>query len=138
MEQTSIEKKLDLLLEYLKNNQSSAMSIKIPTAQVIEFYDYDIKNKIDFSGRELCIQKLLKDKYIEGSLSNDAYSVRITIDGLLFCNEGGYTERKRKSRISTNHKQIQNWAIAIGAIVAGVYALFQMLQGFLNFFCSCK
>lgn len=87
---------------------------------------------LDSDNEEALLKKLEQDGYIENYTNP-----KITMKEVIFFLDGGYTEKRRKSAIATNNKLIQNWTIAIGAGIAGIYVIAQVIHSIFIYLCKC-
>lgn len=78
------------------------------------------------------VDKLIIDKYI--ILKGDTNDIPpasiyiITFEGYVFSSNGGYVEKEKRKKSTKNLKNIQSWAIAIGAALAGLSVLYSFLK----------
>lgn len=128
-------KLLDYMLNYLAedplgNGEHRRFRTKLGYEQEIinHFYFKGIK---DEKGREYLqkyaiqiIEKLQADGYVELVEKDPHYKTyKITFEGIVFAQKGGYHHQDRKAKSKLYLQETQTWAMCVGTVAAGVYAL---------------
>ena len=112
-------KDLDLVLEYFYNQKDRLSKTRDVCLSVFKSI-----GSIDITNTEAIIDKLQRD----GLLKSMVEGYKITFDGRIFHEMGGYTEKVRKESTSTSLQSWQTWAIAVGTILGGLYGLVEILK----------
>jgi hypothetical protein len=110
--------KLDLVFDYFKRN-----------ANTNESEWQELGKKVGYHLNEL-VEKLRKDKFIEQREGRP--QEQVTVDGWLF---EGYVKSKRRANATKRLQITQTWVIGIGSLIAGLYAILQIIDWF-NKCCS--
>ncbi len=100
--------------------------------------DSKILGKININELPAIINKLNKDAYIDFEL-NDSKDIifdsekkyRITFEGKLLNESGGYRWKIKRESTLTNLQSLQTWVIAIGTALAGLYGIYQLINALL-------
>lgn len=80
-----------------------------------------------------CTKKLTNEGYIEKLPSGITI---ITLDGLLFISNGGYTQKIKDIKAERFRQTLATWMTAIGTALAGIYGLVEMAKWLYRIFCS--
>ena len=83
---------------------------------------------------------LEKDGFIEDPVfGSDYFYGRVTINGLIFIEKGGYVQQLRDIKAKNRRRRVLNTLVGGGAGLAGLYALWQMSKALLGtlFQCAC-
>lgn len=85
----------------------------------------------------LILDMLFKDGYVQTmSVSQNTYL--ILYKGILFSEEGGYTQKYKNHKIEITYKNWTTFALIFGGVAAGLYYTFYyFLPTFLRSFCGC-
>ena len=102
----------------------------------------EILGKININELPSIIDKLNKDGYVNYELGDTKDSIfqstkkyMITFEGKMLNETGGYRYKSKRDAISTNLQSAQTWAIAVGTVLAGLYALYQIITALTT---SCR
>lgn len=121
--------KLDLILEILNHNNGVTSLLEISNG---------VKNEIPHEEIDILLLKLSKDDYIEKPYGDGNPIVktyyRLTLDGQIFYQNGGYKQEKKIAKIRLLKDEVYTYSVAVGTLLAGLYALFEILKWFANHF----
>ena len=94
----------------------------------------EILGKININELPSIINKLEKDGYVHSNISDQKDIIfktdkkyMISFEGKLLNENGGYRYKKKRDSISASLQLVQTWAIALGTVLAGLYALYQII-----------
>lgn len=141
----NIPKQLDEMLEWFCEplQWRKSHTIEVIFKSIIDRNKELIQLNIDASGiLNACLNKLRKDGYIakvkkevydmDSDVSDFHDEYRITYDGLLFNQIGGYKDLRDREDKKELLRLWERIALAIGAVMAGSYGLFQMILYFVQ------
>lgn len=80
--------------------------------------------------------KLERDNYIYEYTKNSGH--RINLEGMIFIQNGGYTQQQKDLKLERTKTTIFNLAVGIGTGLAGLYALVQFLLFLWQHFYQCN
>ncbi len=126
MKELSPIDKLDTVLTFLYDNYSKyRFTLPVLATQLIKEFP-----QLDLWGELVSIlNKLEKDEFVEFDDRDDPNRVyRITFEGKLFKQLGGYKEKDKIEKAKNLRMNLQNFAIALGTSVAGAYYLLEIIK----------
>lgn len=84
------------------------------------------------------LKKLDSEGYISSlQIESETYTdigYHLTYEGVLLIEYGGYSLMKKKEREDANRKSSHGWIITMGALLAGIYVVGQIIGFIYNFF----
>lgn len=115
------EKKLDYILNYLcKEYIKESISYK-HSKNICQLAELDVNP----SEAYMILLKLNSDGYVD-MLESNQWMFQINYNGILFNRNGGYTQELEDSKRKRLKDDIFNGIIAIGSLLAGIYAIWQI------------
>ena len=109
---------LDYLLKWISENSNT------DDTAILERENHFKENDIGVYERTELFQKLENEGFIRRDFQEFE---RLTINGYLFIQDGGYKKKRSREATSKDLQSAQTWAIAIGTALAGLYSLFQLM-----------
>lgn len=113
-------KELDIALKYFYENQGWKYFASLNEAFGQPTMNASIRDSVTI------MSKLIKDGFLEPNNPISFTEVRITFDGIMFYEAGGYNKKRRKESIQANLQSSQTWAIVVGTLLAGLFGLVEI------------
>ena len=123
---------LDTVLKYLATRASEA------SLQVWEVYKGLEREGFKFteSGVSIILDKIVKDEFAGVYKGSSSYFFKITFEGLVFYEQGGYRKRLLKDSFSARQEELNKmnqkilfWftgIVAVGTFIAAIYYIIQI------------
>ena len=99
------------------------LSMKLPMPASDSFKD----SEMTVLEKHLIFQHLIKDGYAIHSESNSE-EYMITYMGVAFIRDGGYRQKFKADRTSSNLGKLQFWSIVVVSIVASLYYAYEIVK----------
>ena len=136
MEQLTPIQKIDTVLKCLWENNSKRLNLE----EIATILNRE-KSGVDFGEINNILDKLYQDGKIKMEMTQEReYYYRVTFEGSLFIEQGGYTqqqtERDYNAKLAANLRRLQyhTWwltvVIAVGTTVAAVYYAIEVYKYF--------
>lgn len=115
------ESKLDHILKSLYERYKEGHILYLHSKAICEL----AKLTVPPAEAYLIMVKLNSDGYVDG-LETNQWMFKINYEGILFFQEGGYKAQLRDKKRKRIKEDIYNIITATGAIIAGLYAIWQV------------
>lgn len=132
--------KLDAVLNYLNDNRELAYhyGYGLPRnyykPKEIVLADQDILNVLDKLERDNMVRMTMMG--IGNGNQNSAEHYTISLDGEVFLQDGGYTQKIKNENITIRHTKIKDNLLVAFSIVAGVSTFGLLILEILNYICG--
>ena len=107
-----------LLFQY---HQTTSKELLDDTSQIFGMSMTIQSWKMNDKEHNACIAKLKKDGFVSAE-------DKITFEGILFYNNGGYAQQEKAKIWATNKDTAYTLAVGIGTALAGLYAFAQIIK----------
>ena len=117
---------LDGVLEIIYKNKdktTDTMEMYNDVSLVMIFRNYGLSD----DERGAIMDKLISDGFIV-TLHHGRTAYRMTLEGFLFYQKGMYRQKNLREQFKYGASILQNIALAGGTLIAGIYALFQIIE----------
>jgi len=132
--------RLDLILDYLAKKRKSCESFTMlfdlhkMNSNEINDFGRDTEFGCLYSELHIYLDELIRNEYVYfqnnlyGTIEYDCALYSITVKGIIFHGTGGYKAQLKRESKTDNIKTLERGILAGGTLLAGIFALFEMLK----------